>query len=203
MITGGYDKILRLWDIRSAPGAKPIRTLVGHAGAVCSVDVNLYGNLLVSGSKDNSIKFWDLISGITVRTLTSHLGEVTSVSLDDTGCMVLSSSKDNSNRLWDLRTSKPVRRFKGHQNTYRNLVRASFGPACNFVVSGSEDGLIYMWDVGTAKLVARLAGHSGGTTYQAVWNTRQVSLASCGDDCAVRTWWHDEIADSSGSHPLQ
>lgn len=38
-----------------------------------------------------------------------------------------------------------VRRFKGHQNTSRNYVRAAFGPSEQVVVSGSEDGHIFLW----------------------------------------------------------
>ena len=35
-----------------------------------------YGNLVVSGSKDRSIKFWDIVSGLCINTYNSHLGEV-------------------------------------------------------------------------------------------------------------------------------
>ena len=36
--------------------------------------------------------------------------------------------QDNCNRLWDIRNSKVKCRFKGHQNTSKNLIRAHFGP---------------------------------------------------------------------------
>ena len=38
--------------------------------------------------------------------------------------------QDNCNRLWDMRTARPFKRFKGHQNTSKNFVRARFmGPS--------------------------------------------------------------------------
>jgi hypothetical protein len=38
--------------------------------------------------------------------------------------------QDNCNRLWDMRTSRQYKRFKGHQNTSKNFVRAHFmGPS--------------------------------------------------------------------------
>jgi COMPASS component SWD3 len=52
------------------------------------------------------------------------------------GTQLLSSSKDNSNRLWDLRYLRPLMKFKGHQNTSKNFISASF--AGSLILSGSE-----------------------------------------------------------------
>ena len=60
-------------------------------------------SFLYQSSKDNTIKFWDIVSGLCIRTISSHLGEVTSVEMNSNGTLLLSSSKDNSNRLWDVR----------------------------------------------------------------------------------------------------
>ena len=60
-------------------------------------------NINNNRSKDNTIKFWDIVSGLCIRTISSHLGEVTSVEMNSSGTYLLSSSKDNSNRLWDVR----------------------------------------------------------------------------------------------------
>ena|SRR5690554_3668596 len=80
-----------------------VQTFSGHQLAISKVILNPIGNLIVSGSKDNTIKFWDLVSGVCIKTITSHLGEVTSVAMNSNGTLLLSSSKDNSNRLWDVR----------------------------------------------------------------------------------------------------
>jgi COMPASS component SWD3 len=135
VVTGGYDKTVRLWDART--GAL-LRTFIGHNSAVSRVIFNPLGNLVISGSKDYTIKFWDLVSGVCVKTYSSHFGEVTSVEMNKAGSLLLSGSKDNSNRLWDVRLARPIRRFKGHQNTSKNFVRASFGPDDSLVVGGSE-----------------------------------------------------------------
>ena len=100
MVSGGYDKIVRLHDLTTG---QVVKTFSGHQLAVSKVIVNPVGNLIVSGSKDNTIKFWDLVSGVCIKTISSHLGEVTSVAMNSNGTLLLSSSKDNSNRLWDVR----------------------------------------------------------------------------------------------------
>jgi COMPASS component SWD3 len=71
VVTGGYDKTVRLWDART--GAL-LRTFIGHNSAVSRVIFNPLGNLVISGSKDYTIKFWDLVSGVCVKTYSSHFG---------------------------------------------------------------------------------------------------------------------------------
>ena len=75
--------------------------------------------------------------------------------------MLLTASKDNSNRLWDMRMGKPIQRFKGHQNTSKNFVRAVFGPSEKVILGGSEDGNVYMWDAESGLLLHKLYGHRG------------------------------------------
>lgn len=191
--SGGYDKTVRLWDV--ATGTL-LRTLRGHSGSVARVTLSARGNLAVSASKDSTIRFWDLASGICIKTLSSHLGEVTSVEMNRSGSLLLSGSKDNSNRLWDLRLASPIQRFKGHQNTSKNFVRAEFGPNEDLIVGGSEDGLVYIWSAATGEVLQRLGswGEEGhrGTVYRAIWNSNQSLLASCSHDSTIKTWWYDE-----------
>ncbi|RHY65857.1 hypothetical protein DYB38_006468 [Aphanomyces astaci] len=175
------DGTVKVWNVRNAisylgdvDGASNpplsnnsdcISTLTGHSGDVYTV------------------RFWDILSGLCVHTVRQTLGEVTSVSLSSNGLFVLTGSRNNSNRLWDMRMlthprtalstkdaknpapsiateQRPLQRFKGHQNTAKNVVRASFGPR----EAGSEDGAVYVWDVATGKLLEKLLGHSGVTS---------------------------------------
>ena len=41
-----------------------IRTLEGHTSSVCSIAITPDGTKIVSGSGDNTIKVWDLASGV-------------------------------------------------------------------------------------------------------------------------------------------
>ncbi|KAI8819010.1 WD40-repeat-containing domain protein [Fimicolochytrium jonesii] len=187
VVTGGYDKTTRLYDIERGV---VVKSFTGHQLSVSQTIFNPLGNLVISGSKDNTIKFWDIVSGLCIRTITSHLGEVTCVEMSSNGTLLLSSSKDNSNRLWDIRMLKPIRKFKGHQNTSTNFVKASFAGDA-LVVGGSEDGIVYIWDSAKGDILQKLRGHRG-VVYGAVWASRQSLFASCSDDRTVKTWWFDE-----------
>lgn len=184
IISSGYDNIISHYEIESG---KLLKQFSGHSASVCSIVFNPYGNIIVSGSKDCTLKFWDLRSGLCIKTYSEHLGEITSVEFDQSGTKLLSCSKDNTNRLWDLRSMQPIQKFKGHQNNYKNHIKSSFGSNEKVVYGGSEDGIIYCWDILTSKIVEKLSGHSG-VVYQAIWNSKQGILASCGEDKLIRTW---------------
>mmetsp|Transcript_42775 Transcript_42775/g.69354 ORF Transcript_42775/g.69354 Transcript_42775/m.69354 type:complete len:631 (-) Transcript_42775:57-1949(-) len=186
VVTGGYDKSVRLFDTRTGT---LLKTFSGHTASVTKTIFNQHGNLIISGSKDATIRFWDIVSGLCIKTYSAHLGEVTSVDLSPNGNLLLSAAKDNSNRLWDLRQARQIQRFKGHQNTSLNLIRAVFGPT-PLVIGGSEDSCVYLWDSETSQILQRLHGHSG-PVYSTAWSAEQSLLASCGEDHSVRTWWFD------------
>jgi COMPASS component SWD3 len=194
-----------------------VQTFVGHSSSVCDAVFNAHGNVVISGSKDCTIRVFDALSGLCVRSLSDHIGEVTSVALHSSGYYLLSCSKDNANRLWDLRMGRPVQRYKGHQNTSKNFIRATFGPSQALVLSGAEDGCVYIWCVEKARegvcgrlslslltsrdirdresgcFLQRLHGHRG-VVYHVAWSESQSLLASSSHDGTVRCWGYDAKA---------
>lgn len=189
MASAGYDKIVRFYDIQRET---VLKTFSGHSLSISSCIFNPYGNLIITGSKDSTIKFWDISSGLCVKTISSHLGEVTSVEMNYQGSQLLSSSKDNSCRLWDIRMIRPIRRFKGHQNTSKNFIKAGFASP-SMIFSGSEDGMVYIWNM-QGEHLQKLKGHEG-TVYEAAYNPTTSKWISCSDDFTVKLWWYSQPKD--------
>ena len=66
----------------TATGDEPVpkvRTLEGHTSSVMAVVFSPDGKVLVSCSRDKSIRFWDARTGKLERTLTEHTGDVYAV----------------------------------------------------------------------------------------------------------------------------
>ncbi len=57
LVTGGTDNVVRVWDVQEQ--TETMR-LVGHTGTVTSLALDRTRNVLVSGSYDTSLMFWDL-----------------------------------------------------------------------------------------------------------------------------------------------
>jgi WD40 repeat protein len=60
LASGGTDRAIRLWDVRTG---KEKATLKGHAGEVSAVAFSPDGKLLASGSADRTIRLWDVGTG--------------------------------------------------------------------------------------------------------------------------------------------
>jgi len=72
------------------------RTLTGHTDEVYSVALSADGLTLVSGSRDQTIKVWNLSTGQAVRTLTGHTDAVISVAISADGQTLVSGSSDTT-----------------------------------------------------------------------------------------------------------
>ncbi|PMB13162.1 serine/threonine protein kinase, partial [Fischerella thermalis CCMEE 5319] len=111
------------------------------------------GTSLASGSKDKTIKLWDLATGKATLTLKEHTDKVNSIafvpntaknkSLDTV--RLVSGSSDNTIKLWDLKTGKEIRTLK-RDSGY--IYSVAISPDGQTVVSGgSADNIIKIWRV--------------------------------------------------------
>lgn len=66
LAAGSYDKNIYIFDRKNF--SKPIHVLAEHSGLVLCLDTTPDGNILFSGSDDNSIREWDIHSGKCIGT---------------------------------------------------------------------------------------------------------------------------------------
>jgi serine/threonine protein kinase len=136
-----------------------VPVLRGHEGlGHASVAVTPDGKYVVSGSKDKTVRLWDLATGQEVRRFTGHESTVRSVAVTPDGKYVVSGSGDKTVRLWELATGKEVRRFTGHADWVRSV---AVTPDGKYVVSGSGDKTVRLWELATGQEVRRFTGHEG------------------------------------------
>lgn len=75
---------------------KHICSLCGHRGSVLSVMFSPDGQTLISASRDNTIKFWDVHTGELLRTIDGH----SSVVLSSDGQTLVSGNEDGTIKVW-------------------------------------------------------------------------------------------------------
>src|SRR5436853_4670978 len=76
------------------------RTLKGHQGSILSVAFSPNGATLASGSRDATIKLWNVQTGKAEKTLTEHKEDVYSVAYSPQGDLAASGSGDKTIKLW-------------------------------------------------------------------------------------------------------
>ncbi len=163
-------------------------TLVGHTDSVNSVAYSPDGELLASGSSDQTVKLWDPASGTLLHTLTGHTDRVCSIGFSPDGTMIASSSLDTTIKLWNVSTGTLFRTFWGASNSVHGCCVA-FSPSGWTLASTADDYTIKLWDPIMGTLVRKLSGHTQRVRCIVFSpNGRAITLASGSEDRTVRLW---------------
>ena len=164
---------------------RPLATMV-HQDSVSAVGFSPDGKLLASGSRDNTVRVWDLATGKELQRF-SHDSPVNAVSFSPGGKLLASGSEDKTVRLWDLATGKELQRFS-HDSS---VTAVSFSPDGKTLASGSgdvidKDNTVRVWDLATGKELHRLAHDS--TVNAVSFSPDGKTLATGSWDKTVRLW---------------
>lgn len=92
------------------------KTFYGHNHNVSFVDFILEGDLIISCSRDKTIKLWEISTGYCKRTYTGHEAWVRKVVVSADGKTLASCSDDQSVIIWNIEKETPVNRFFAHEN---------------------------------------------------------------------------------------
>uniref|UniRef100_A0A8C5GYE7 DDB1- and CUL4-associated factor 11 n=1 Tax=Gouania willdenowi TaxID=441366 RepID=A0A8C5GYE7_GOUWI len=160
LFSGSDDALCKVWDRRTLreDRPQPVGQLAGHRDGITFIHSKGDARYLISNSKDQSIKLWD------IRKFSPKEGLVASR---------LAVTQQN----WDYRWQQvPQRALKKHKltgdtsvMTYRGhgvlhtLIRCRFSPEFStgqrFIYSGCSTGKIIIYDVLTGEVVSKLSGH--------------------------------------------
>lgn len=204
------DLTIKLWD--PSDEYKNIRTLPGHDHSVSSVRFvpsgaagsPSSGNLLVSASRDATLRIWDVTTGYCVKTLRGHTDWVRSVSPSFDGRWLLSAGDDRVARLWDAGSGEVKATFLGHDHV---IICCALAPAASythlasmaglkkappasssaeFLATGSRDKTIKLWD-SRGTLIRTLIGHDNWVR-GVLFHPGGKYLLSVSDDKTIRCW---------------
>ncbi|KAI0047407.1 WD40 repeat-like protein [Auriscalpium vulgare] len=150
VVSGGCDKVLRVWDIRTG---FTIYVLQGHTSTVRCLKVLHNRPIAVSGSRDATLRVWDIQRGRMLRVLRGHSSSVRA--LDVSGNRVVSGSYDTTCRLWDIDTGECLHVLRGH---YNQIYSVAFDG--NIIASGGLDTTVRVWDATSGQCNAMLQGHA-------------------------------------------
>lgn len=91
-----------------ASDGKLTRTLTGHGSTVTTLLIHPAGQLLVSASKDRTLRLWNPGTGQPIKTLEGHSSWIQSATFVAQGTRLASVSADHTVRLWDL--TEPIKK---------------------------------------------------------------------------------------------
>lgn len=98
---------------------------------------------LVSGSRDRSVKLWNITEGSCIATYTAHENWVRSVLLHPSGLYIISASDDKSIRIYDIKNSRCLRTL---DNAHSHFITClAIHPTLPILISGSVDQTVRCW----------------------------------------------------------
>ena len=148
--------LLLVFSISTLAQDFPHTSLRGHTDNVTSVAFSPDGQILASGSTDETIRLWDVNTSELIEILEGHTDDVTSVAFSPDGQTLASGSTDETIRLWDVNTGELLETLEGHR---REVTSVAFSPDGKTLASGSTDDTIRLWNPKTKV-----------NTGQALWN---------------------------------
>lgn len=131
IISGSTDRTLKVWD---AETGVCIHTLYGHTSTVRCMHLheNKYVTLrinticylqyicrVVSGSRDATLRVWDVQTGNCLHVLVGHIAAVRCVQYD--GKLVVSGAYDFMVKVWNPEREECIHTLQGHTNRVYSL----------------------------------------------------------------------------------
>jgi WD40 repeat protein len=161
-----------------------LRLFSGHSGAVSAVAFSRDGKLAASGSRDRTVKIWEIATGRELTSFAGHSGAILSLQFSPDDKRLLSGSEDRSVRLWDLESGRELLTLSGHGN-YVNSV--TFSPDGTVAASGGDDNTVKVWSLSDGRLLQTLTGHTNSVVSVAIASDGK-SVFSGSWDNTIRMW---------------
>ena len=154
-----------------------ISTLSGHSDIVSSLAFSVNGQMLISGSYDETVKLWDMQTSVLIKTFHGHSSPISSVSISPDHTRIAAGFWDGTIQSWDILSegSLHTTQFYGCK---LNVI--SFSPAdSQRLISASGDGTVRQWDVDGLQSKHRCDG------YYAVFSSDGAQFMSCGGEVVM------------------
>ncbi|KAI4374516.1 hypothetical protein MLD38_012500 [Melastoma candidum] len=201
--TGSADTSIKLFEVSKVnqlmlPDSKEgsnrvvVRTFYDHTQPISDLDFHPQNAVLVSGSKDQTIKFFYFSKASAKRAfrVIQDTHNVRSVAFHPSGTFLLAGTDHPIPHLYDVNSSKCYISANAPEfgvNAAINQVRYSSNGG--MYVSASKDGTIRIWDGVSANCIRSIvAAHTAAEITSANFTKDQRYILSCGKDSAVKLW---------------
>uniref|UniRef100_A0AAX7TPK1 DDB1- and CUL4-associated factor 11 n=1 Tax=Astatotilapia calliptera TaxID=8154 RepID=A0AAX7TPK1_ASTCA len=196
LFSGSDDALCKVWDRRTLreDRPQPVGQLAGHRDGITFIHSKGDARYLISNSKDQSIKLWDVRKFSPKEGLAASRLAVTQQNWDYRWQQV----PQRALKRHKLTGDTSVMTYRGH-GVLHTLIRCRFSPEFStgqrFIYSGCSTGKIVIYDVLTGTVVTRLVGHDA-CVRDVSWHPYEDNIISSSWDGAVRMWEHRQ------THPL-
>ncbi|GFY49286.1 DDB1- and CUL4-associated factor 11 [Trichonephila inaurata madagascariensis] len=200
LFSGGDDGICKVWDRRTMCEftPKPVGILAGHEDGITYVDSKGDGRHLITNSKDQTIKLWDMRAFSPSSCIENAYKAVKSHNWDYRWQRVPSSLNRHKRKLPG---DTSLMTYRGH-SVLQTLIRCHFSPETttgqSYIYTGCAQGRVVVYDVLTGKIKATLKGHKG-CVRDVSWHPYRNEIMSSSWDGTIVKWTFNKTEIDSDS----
>jgi WD repeat-containing protein 23 len=194
IFSAGDDGLCKVWDRRclSEANPRPVGTLAGHKDGITFIDTKGDGRYLITNSKDQTIKLWDIRQFSQRDGIAATLGEVQRQPWDYRWQDV--PKRVTRDALVKLPGDSSVMTYAGHLVKH-TLLRARFSPPATtgqrYIYTACAKGRVVVYDALTGEVVKTLmtGNHNSVCVRDVSWSPSQpAELISSSWDGLLQLW---------------
>lgn len=172
-------------------GYKPVFHPTEHTSNIDSIAMSPIDKLIASTSGDNTIRLWDVETGIHQRVLTKDARNADNLTFSPDGKILAGISIDNI-VFWDVHSGKQ-RNTITNVHDHADFTCIAFSPNGKVLASGSENNTLRLWDVNTGRLLHTFIEfddrkYTSRYTTTLAFSSDGSILASASNDGTVLLW---------------
>lgn len=184
LVSGAFDKELKLWDIATGKAVKTYAGTSGHTDLVLTTAISPDGRIIASGSKDNSIKLWDMPVSGEFRNYAGATAANMSQAITPDGGKLATGQVDGMIRIWNTSDGKQIGQLDDAKAPVMSL---AISADAKWLAAGTEQGKVFLYDLATLKLASQWQGNSKEIRSLAFHPNNQL-LFTTGHDGLLKNW---------------
>ncbi|TVY84776.1 putative U3 small nucleolar RNA-associated protein [Lachnellula suecica] len=220
--TGAKDNTARLWRIDPANSSYTCHeTFTGHAESLGAISLPKVvpaessaafnhpldhpPEYIMTGSKDRTIKRWDVRKSKALYTRIAHEKDINAIDTNHNAQLFASASQDKTVKIWSVEEGETLGVLRGHR---RGVWTVKFAPkdtptivgdsglvaGKGLILTGSGDKTLKIWSLSDYSCLRTFEGHTHSILKVAWLNIpkddrrKHVHVASAGGDGLVKIW---------------
>lgn len=168
-----------------------IRTLYDHADEITTLAFHPFEPILVSGSRDYTIKFFEYAKPSTKKAFKSiqEAEQIRSISFHPNGDWLLVATQHPTLRMYRVETSQCFVSSNPNDQHKLPVTSCEWSPNARIFATSSKDGSIKLWDGVSNKCINTFAdAHAHQEVTSVAFSKNSKYLLSSGKDSVVRLW---------------
>ena len=160
LFVGSTDYAVHLFDLND-PGNKAVgqwRRHDNYVSALTFIRGPRSGDMVISGSFDRQLIWWESVSGRPLRSVPAHNGWIRDLAAFPDHERVASVGDDMLVKIWDAKTGRALATMEGHptstpQGHVTALYVVTVSPDGKLLATADRIGEVRVWEVRTAQLL--------------------------------------------------